>query len=285
MSLSDASTLAPSMSVRFWGVRGSVSCPGPDTARYGGNTACVEVQCGTHVFVYDAGTGIRPLGRTLANATPNAELDIFLSHCHIDHIVGLPFFAPLFVKGQVVRVWAGNLEPHCGVEDAIGKLMSFPLFPLQASDLPAQIEFRDFRPGDTINARPGVLLRTAHLNHPGGAIGYRIEYGGQSVAYLTDTDIGTGPIDPALLALAKDASLVILDATYTDEELPSHIGWGHSSWQQGLRLASAAGPASRLCLFHHDPEHGDSFMDAIAADAAAARPGTIVAKEGLQVDL
>ena len=107
-------------------------------------------------------------------------------------------------------------------------------------------------------------MRTAPLNHPGGAIGYRIEYGGRSVAYVTDVEMGDGPLDPALLALTKDAALLILDTTYTDEELPSHVGWGHSSWQQGIRLANAAG-AGRLCLFHHDPEHDDAFMDKIAS--------------------
>ena len=113
-------------------------------------------------------------------------------------------------------------------------------------------------------------MRTAALNHPGGAIGYRIEYGGRSVAYVTDIEFGDGPIDPALLALTKDAALVILDTTYTNEELPSHVGWGHSSWQQGVRLADAAG-ADRLCLFHHDPDHDDEFMDEIRTEAARPR--------------
>jgi phosphoribosyl 1,2-cyclic phosphodiesterase len=272
------------MSVRFWGVRGSLACPGPDTARYGGNTSCVEVRCGDHVLIFDAGTGIRPLGHTLAKSSPNADVDIFISHCHIDHLVGLPFFAPLFVKQQVVRVWAGHLQPKCSLHDAVRKLMSFPLFPVQTEDLPARIEFRDFRAGETITPRPDVALRTVALDHPGGATGYRVECGGRAVAYLTDTDVGYGTIDPALLALAQGASLVILDTTYTDEEMPSHVGWGHSSWQQGIRLADAAG-AGRLCLFHHDPEHDDRFMDSVAAAADAARPGTIVAREGLQLTL
>jgi phosphoribosyl 1,2-cyclic phosphodiesterase len=127
-------------------------------------------------------------------------------------------------------------------------------------------------------------LRTAPLNHPGGAIGYRIEYGGQSVAYITDVELGSGTIDPAVLALAKDAALVILDTTYTDEELPDHVGWGHSTWQQGVRLANAAA-AKQLCLFHHDADHDDAMMDNIKTAAEAARPGTIVAREGMQVDL
>jgi phosphoribosyl 1,2-cyclic phosphodiesterase len=271
------------MSVKFWGVRGSIPCPGAGTARYGGNTPCVEIRCGEHILIFDAGTGIRPLGNALAGAAPGADFDILLSHCHIDHVVGLPFFAPLFVKEQLVRVWAGNLRPACGVEDAVRKLLGFPFFPLQVEALLATVEFRDFHAGDTIEIRSGVTLRTAPLNHPGGATGYRIEHGGRSVAYITDIEIGNGPIDPAVLALARDVELMILDATYTDEELPSHIGWGHSSWQQGIRLADAAG-ARKLCLFHHDPDHDDNAMDAIARAANAARPGTVAASEGLRFD-
>jgi len=127
-------------------------------------------------------------------------------------------------------------------------------------------------------------LRTAPLNHPGGATGYRVDYGGRSVAYITDIEIGVGPLDPALLSLVKGVSLLILDTTYTNDELPSHVGWGHSSWQQGIELANAAG-AERLCLFHHDPDHDDDEMDKIAAKAKASRPGTIVAREGLRVDI
>ena len=135
-----------------------------------------------------------------------------------------------------------------------------------------------------IHPRPGVTLRTVPLNHPGGAVGYRIEYGGRAVAYVTDIELTDGPLDPALLALTKGAGLVILDAAYTDDELRTRAGWGHSSWQQGVRLAEAAG-AGRLCLFHHDPDHDDAFMDNIKAAVEAARPGTIVAREGLRIDL
>jgi phosphoribosyl 1,2-cyclic phosphodiesterase len=283
MTLNEASASASSLSVRFWGVRGSIACPRPDMARYGGNTPCVEVRCGDHTLIFDAGTGIRGLGQTLTE-TPNSDgFDIFLSHCHIDHVIGLPFFAPMFMADQVIRVWAGNLQSAGGVEEAVRKLMSFPLFPLQIEALRAKLEFRDFRAGDTIQPRPGVTLRTAPLNHPGGATGYRIEYNGRALAYLTDFETGDG-IDPRLLELAKGAALVIVDATYTDDELPSHVGWGHSSWQQGVQLANAAG-AGRLCLFHHDPDHDDGVMDTIAAAAEKMRPGTIVAREGMRVEL
>jgi phosphoribosyl 1,2-cyclic phosphodiesterase len=284
MALNEVPARTSSISIRFWGVRGSIACPGPETLRYGGNTPCVEVRCGCYRLIFDAGTGIRLLGNAMIRESKTDNFDIFLSHAHIDHVVGLPFFAPLFAEGQVVRVWAGSLQPAGGVEKAVRKLMSFPFFPLQVDALHAELEFRDFRAGDVINPKPGVTLRTAALNHPGGAIGYRIDHGGKSIAYVTDIELGDGPIDPALLALTKDAAVLILDTTYTDEELPSHMGWGHSSWQQGIRLANEAG-AGRLCLFHHDPDHDDAFMDKIGSAAQAARPGTIVASEGLLIEI
>jgi phosphoribosyl 1,2-cyclic phosphodiesterase len=272
------------MAVRFWGVRGSIACPGEDFLRYGGNTPCVELICGRHTFIFDAGTGIRQLGTALVKAANTTDFDIFLSHGHIDHVVGLPFFAPLFVKDQVVRVWGGNLQAAGGVRQAVKKLMSFPFFPLQVDSLQARLEFHDFSAGDTINPRPGIAVRTAPLNHPGGATGYRIDYDGRSVAYVTDIELGAGPLDPALIELIKGVSLLILDTTYTDEELPSHHGWGHSSWQQGVELAKAA-HVGRLCLFHHDPDHDDDKMDKIAAKATAMRPGTVAAREGLKLNV
>jgi phosphoribosyl 1,2-cyclic phosphodiesterase len=265
-------------------VRGSIACPGPDTVRYGGHTPCVEIRCGEHVLIFDAGTGIRPLGNALMREAAMTDLDIFLSHFHIDHVTGLPFFAPLFSKDHTVRVWGGSLNPASGIGEAVQRLMSAPLFPIDVGAFKANVAFRDFRPGDTLHPKPAIALRTAPLNHPGGATGYRIDYGGRSVAYLTDMECGDGPIDPAVLSLARGAGLVILDAAYTDDELPSRLGWGHSSWQQGVRLAREAG-AKRLCLFHHDPEHGDEFIDAVAKAADAARPGTIVARDGMYLEL
>ena len=284
MAFNEASMTANSLSVRFWGVRGSITCPGPDTMRYGGNTPCVEIRCGSQTLIFDAGSGIRALGKSLVSAGNNADFDIFLTHGHIDHVIGLPFFAPLFVNNQVIRVWAGNLQPTGGVENAVRRLMSFPFSPLQVESVHADLEFQDFHSGDTISPGPGITVRTAMLNHPGDAVGYRIEYGGRSVAYITDIELGDGPIDPAVLALASNAEVVIVDATYTGGEMPSHLGWGHSSWQQGIRLANEAN-AGRLYLFHHDPDHNDAFMDKIQTDAAAARPGTVVASEGMNVEL
>lgn len=272
------------MSVRFWGVRGSIPCPGPDTVRYGGNTSCVEIRCGDRLLVFDAGSGLRVLGNALANDDQITDMDLFLSHCHVDHLIGLPFFTPVFEKGSHLRLWAGNVKPAGGIKETIRKLMSYPLFPIEIEMAQGKIAFNDFEPGQTLKPLPGVTIHTALLNHPGGAVGYRIEYADRAIAYITDTELIEDAIDPKWLALARNASLLIMDATYTNEELPQHVGWGHSSWQQAVRLANEAG-VEQLCLFHHDPEHDDDMMDQIAAASHKVRPGTIVAKEGQVIQI
>ncbi|MBX9821932.1 MAG: MBL fold metallo-hydrolase [Afipia birgiae] len=276
--------MSTTMSVRFWGVRGSIPCPGPNTVRYGGNTSCVEVKCGDHRLVFDAGSGLRMLGLALADEPGPVDIDLFLSHCHIDHLIGLPFFVSAFVTGNRLRLWAGNLKAAGGVQETVRKLVSYPLFPIEIEAAQGKIEFNDFTPGDVLTPRPNINVMTTALNHPGGATGYRVEFGGRAMAYITDTELGADAIDPALLELARDASIVIIDTTYTDEELPEHVGWGHSSWQQAVRLANEAG-VGKLYLFHHDPEHDDDEMDRIAAAAAKARSGTVVAKEGLSIEI
>lgn len=273
-----------SMRIRFWGVRGSTPCPGPATARYGGNTPCVEIRCGDHVLIFDAGTGIRELGQALLEEKAGLDADIFFSHCHLDHIIGLPFFEPLSRQGQRLRIWAGHLKTAGGIEAAVHRLMSEPLFPIGIELFHAALEFNNFCAGERLSPGPGITLRTTPLGHPGGATGYRVEYGGHSVAYLTDLELGNGPFDEGVMALAKGADVLIMDATYTDAEIPAHLGWGHSSWQQVARFADAAG-AKKACLFHHDPAHDDAFMDKVAAAAEKARPDTVVAREGLCIEL
>jgi phosphoribosyl 1,2-cyclic phosphodiesterase len=146
--------------------------------------------------------------------------------------------------------------------------------------LDAQVSFNDFRCGETLEPQPGVVLRTGPLNHPNGATGYRIEYGGKAVAYITDTEHRPGELDGNILRLVEDADIMIYDSTYTDEEYPQHVDWGHSTWQEGVRLADK-GRVKTLVIFHHDPGHDDAFMDGVAAEAARRRPGTLVAKEGM----
>ena len=271
------------MFVRFWGVRGSVPCPGNGTARYGGNTACVEVRCGDRLLVFDAGTGLRLLGNSLAQAG-DVHADIFLSHCHIDHIAGLPFFAPAYRPASQIRVWAGNLMPERALSQVARTVMSEPLFPGRVGVFKANITFRDFHAGQVLQPDAGITIRTAPLNHPGRATGYRVEFGNRAIAYITDTEHRPGKPDEQVMALAKGADLMIYDCNFTDEEFATRAGWGHSTWQEGLRILAAAG-AKRLAIFHHDPDHDDAFLDAVKAQAAARHPGAIVAADGMPLKI
>lgn len=270
-------------SVRFWGVRGSIACPGPETIRYGGNTSCLEVMCGGKRLIFDAGTGLRPLGNALMASGGPVEGDIFLSHTHFDHICGIPFFSPFFVAGNDFRIWAGHLLPKLTLKRVVNEMMMAPLFPIPPEVFRATMDYRDFAAGDTLEPEPGLTIRTAPLNHPDGATGHRVEHGGRSLCYITDTSHVEGRRDEALVAFVAGADMMIYDSTYTDAEFPACSDYGHSTWQEGARIADAAG-VGQLVIFHHDPSHDDDFMDAIAAEAAAFRPGTVVAREGLVLE-
>lgn len=265
--------------VRFWGVRGSVACSGPDTARYGGNTSCVEIRCGARLLIFDAGTGFRYLGNSLLAEAP-VRADLFLTHTHLDHVVGLPFFAPAFDPRNEFRIWAGHLLPDRNIREVLGTMMTAPLFPVPLEIFRAGIRFRDFKAGATLEPAPGVTVRTAPLNHPNDATGYRIEYDGRSICYLTDTEHRPGRPDRNILDLIAGADIVIYDSMYTDETFAGREGWGHSTWQEGMRLCDAA-EAATFVVFHHDPDHDDRAMDEIADRLARLRPGSVVAHEGL----
>lgn len=265
--------------VRFWGVRGTVACPGPATMRYGGNTSCLEVRCGGRLLIFDGGTGLRPLGHSL-DAKGAVDADLYFTHTHFDHIQGVPFFSSAYKPTNRLRCWAGHLTPDFSLKGVLSGMMQAPLFPVPLSILSADISFHDFVCGETLTPVPGVTLRTAPLNHPNRATGYRVEYQGKSICYVTDTEHVPGTPDARILELIAGADIVIYDSTYTDEEYSRFKGWGHSTWQEGVRLCDAAS-ARRLVVFHHDPAHDDVFMDRIAAEAERARPGTVVAREGL----
>ncbi len=265
--------------VRFWGVRGSIACPGPDHGRYGGDTSCVEIRCGEHLLIFDAGTGLRRLGESLASRNALSG-DLFLSHTHLDHVVGLPFFGPLYDSRTRFRLWAGHLLPDLTLREVLDQFMAAPLFPVPVEIFSGNISFHDFTAGESLEPHPGVCLRTAPLNHPNRATGYRIDYGGRSVCYVTDTEHVVGQADQNILDLIAEAEVLIYDSSYTDEEYPRFKSWGHSTWQEGVRLCDQAG-VKQFVIFHHDPAHDDDFMDRVAKEAEAARPGTLVAREGM----
>ena len=274
-------------SVRFWGVRGSIACSGPRTVRYGGNTSSLVVRCGGRMLLFDGGTGLRYLGISLANAAPASpplDADLFLTHTHFDHVAGLPFFKPFFRPENRFRLWAGHLAEGMTLRRVLGEFMMSPLFPVPPQVFRARMEYREFRAGETLRPGDGVALRTAVLNHPDGATGYRVEYGGRSVCYLTDTEHVPGAPDRNILELIAGADLVIYDSMYTDAEYETYVGWGHSTWQEGVRLCRAA-DAKRLAVFHHDPEHDDDMLDGVAREVARELPGSIVARDGLVVEI
>ena len=270
--------------VTFWGVRGSIACPSEDRLKYGGNTSCVEVTCGEFNLIFDAGTGIKNLGDKIAGKELN--YDIFMSHTHIDHIQGFPFFKPAYSANSRLKMWAGHLKPRGrSLKDVMGSVMDSPLFPISVDVLESTIIWNDFEAGETFELSDEVTLKTAPLNHPEGATGYRVEYDGKSICYVTDTEHTPGKPDENILALIKDADLVIYDSTYTDGEYPSYTGWGHSTWQEGVRLCDAAN-VKQLAVFHHDPSHTDNFMDGVAESLQKMRPdGAIVAREGMTLEI
>jgi len=274
--------LANGLKVRFWGVRGSISCSGAEYARYGGNTSCLEVTAGGRRLIFDAGTGIRPLGLELAHQAP-IDIDIYFTHTHLDHIIGLTFFAPLFEQRNAVRLWAGHLQGPHALKKVVSNLMQAPLYPVSLEVFQARVEFNEFKSGDRL-ACGDMTMRTAPLNHPNGATGYRIDYDGRSLCYITDCEHRPGTLDPLILDLVKGADLFIYDSTYTDAEFTKYVGWGHSTWQEGVRLADAA-KVKQLVLFHHDPGHDDDFMDKVVAEANKLRPGTIAAREVLELSV
>lgn len=272
-----------SLAITFWGVRGTVPCPYASHLAYGGNTSCVEVTAGNRTLVLDAGTGIRALGKSLKTRGIKA-ITLLLTHTHIDHINGFPFFEPVHNPDFSMRVMAGHCQgAHC-IRSVMEMPMQSPLFPVPLPKLNAHLTFEDFHPGDVLDIGDGIIVRTTPLNHPGGGIGYRIDYGGHSVCYITDTEHVPGRLDPHILALIQGADMLIYDTSYTDDEFESRRGWGHSTWREGIRLARA-GNVGRLCLFHHDPDHDDARMDEILAQARAELPDCIAAREGMRLEL
>jgi phosphoribosyl 1,2-cyclic phosphodiesterase len=267
------------INVKFWGVRGSIATPSADHMKYGGNTSCVELNVNGRVIILDAGTGVRLLGNCLMERGLKDYL-FLQSHTHWDHINGFPFFAPVYRDDVNIEIMAGHLSESGGIKKVLSSQMCQPTFPVPFSELSAKLSFTDFKAGESFSLGDGIYVRTAPMKHPDGGTGYRIEYDGCSICYVTDTEHVIGRPDQDILGLIQGADLVIYDATYTDEEYPKFAGWGHSTWQEGIRLCKAAN-VGQLAIFHHDPSHDDAFMDNVAEQAQKEWANTFVAKEGM----
>ncbi len=279
------------MRITIWGCRGSLAAPGPGTVRYGGNTSCVEVLLadGT-MLVLDAGTGIRPLGVSLEKRH-DGPIHLLLTHLHLDHLEGLGFFAPFWQNGTDLHVWGPPSTMHT-LEERIARYMSPPLFPLHLADSPAQVTFHDV-PGEPWQLG-GATILSQPVVHPGPTVGFRIEEGDVSFAYIPDHEPALG-VDLASLpgewtsghALAADADVLFHDAQLTEDEYEQRVGWGHSSVAHAVTFAGLS-RARRVVLFHHDPMHTDAQLDELAVRARELwrGPGSApeLAAEGMVID-
>jgi phosphoribosyl 1,2-cyclic phosphodiesterase len=277
MMLWKAPARSDALQIRFWGVRGSVCTSGPAFVEFGGHTPCVEIRCGTRLVIVDAGTGLSALGGQLAHEGPR-DIDILLSHLHLDHIGGLPFFKPALLGNRLIRLYCGNLDGE-SAREPLDRIFSEPLFPVVLDQLPCRFDHVGFRAGETLRLRDGLTVRSHPLHHPGGSTGYRLEHNGRSVCYISDIE-HTIPWPPAdLVRFIEGTDLVIYDGMFSEEEYCACIGWGHSTWQKGVALAQAAN-AKGLAIFHHHPSHEDDHLREVEAAVKAAMPTAFLAREG-----
>jgi phosphoribosyl 1,2-cyclic phosphodiesterase len=306
------------MDVTFWGVRGSIPSPGYDTARYGGNTLCIEAVpdgC-SRTLVIDAGSGIRQLGNDLMSRLGRGAgpppIDLLFSHTHLDHILGLPFFRPLYHPATRATLYGPVISAEDSLEQVIGGQLSYRYFPVRQVELSADIRYVDLREG-ALELGDGIRVSTTYLNHPLLCMGYRIEQGGKAICTAFDTEpfhnlFATDPAAPGydelmaqegeLAAREADArlkqffcgaDLLVHDGQFTEAEYRSgRVGWGHSAIEHAVAVAEACG-VRRLALVHHDPLRTDDELDALARAHGGVRPGSglevIFAHEGLSLSL
>ncbi|MEH7828081.1 MBL fold metallo-hydrolase [Gemmobacter denitrificans] len=265
------------LAVTLWGTRGSLPRSGTGFTEFGGDTMCVELRFGDQVVLVDAGSGIAPAGKALRNAG-QTQIDLFFTHSHYDHMMGLPFFAPFYDPAAQVRLWSGHLHGQMTTQDMLCGFMRKPYFPVGPEVFKARIETRDFCPGDVLAGPAGMTVRTGWLNHPDGAVGYRFEIGGRSVAILFDTEHEPGQMDPTVLDLMQGVDLALYDAAFTEDEFETYRNFGHSTWEHAVMLAQQAG-VKRLGLVHHALYRPDAELVEIDAKAQDLFPGAFCGRD------
>lgn len=274
------------MRIRFWGVRGTVPTPGPATVRYGGNTPCLDVLTSNQqTIILDAGTGIRLLGETLGLEYPGGvEATILLSHTHWDHIQGLPFFKPLRSRRNRIKL-IGPKRMNRRLEDIVSRQFQEPYMPFAYRSLAATLDVLEVDAGEMITLDEQLIVTAVELNHPGGCLGFRIQDQETVLAYLTDTGWYKGPFGANIMELVRDADLLIHDSFFTNPELAeSFVDWGHSSWQEAVRLAEDAN-VKALGLFHYAPDATDDALDLMLEEARNVFSGTFLTREGMVIHL
>lgn len=281
------------MKIRFWGVRGSIPCPGPSTQKYGGNGACIELRVGEQdrLVIIDAGSGIRQLGNyVMQHDLPKGPIqaEIFLSHTHWDHIMGFPYFVPIYVPGTRLKVYGPVSFEDETLEEVVGGQMKYRYFPVNMGELRSTIEYVRLREEVGRDHGDGLVVTTKFSNHPITALGYRFEYQGKSFCTCYDfepfrnlfiSDPEHPDYDEAMAVEGEEvareqnqamedffagADLLVHDSQYTEAEMKNRMGWGHSSCEYAIAAANRAG-VKRLALFHHDPDRTDDQLDEMAA--------------------
>lgn len=282
----------PAFSAKLWGARGTLASDSKSTVRYGGNTACVEITCGDRHILFDAGSGLRAAGDEIMQQVKQGEgngeqretVNLFFTHCHYDHISGLPFFAPFFDPKARVKIWSGHLTGPDKTRRMIENYMSPPYFPVGPEVFSANVSYHDFEVHDELQPVPGVVLKTMALNHHDECIGYRVEFDNRSICYITDTTHILGEHDQNIIDFVNGTDLMIYDATYTDEEFPIFWNFGHSTWEEGVRICKLA-DVKRYCIFHHRPSRNDEDLDEIAAQCKAQFEHSWVGQEGMVIEV
>ena len=294
--------------MRFWGVRGSIPCPGPDTVKYGGNTSCLEIRADERLVIIDLGTGIRALGEWLmANdfkKKGRIDTDIFVTHTHWDHIMGFPLFTPIFLPVTKLRIRGPVTFEDDSLETIIGAQLSYRYWPVRAGELAADIKYEQIIE-TTLDLGGGLKVTSKYLNHPILCLSYRLEYMGKSIiaAYDHEPFRNLFPVDPAdpgyneeaakegelaaaeenkkILNFYKGADILIHDAQYTTDEYSRHLGWGHSTYEQAIDSAANAG-VKKLVFFHHEPGRTDKRLEELEKNyGGASGLQVMMAREGL----
>lgn len=296
------------LSVRFWGVRGSIPCPGPDTVIYGGNTACLEIRADDRLIIVDLGTGIRPLGDWLMEndykKCGKISADIFITHTHWDHILGFPMFAPVYIPGTELRITGPVSFEDDSLQSVVETQLSYRYWPVRAEELAARIEYNQIKETE-IDLGGSLIVTSKFLNHPVLCLGYRFDYQGKSIAVVFDHEpfrnlFETNSSDPGydgetakegeiaaaegnerIFNFISGADIVIHDAQYLQDEYLRHIGWGHASFSHAIEAVKSA-DVKKLVFFHHDPSRTDTQLEQIEKKYANNGGAEIImSKEGM----
>jgi phosphoribosyl 1,2-cyclic phosphodiesterase len=270
--------------VKFLGVRGSVPCASSKFEKYGGNTSCVLVHVGHSLIIFDAGSGIKDAGEYVCHHHIK-KVHLFLTHLHLDHILGMPFFKPIWNKDIDVIIYCGTAQPFGGLSDALASFFTPPYFPISFDKWPANITCIDFKSVETYCLEGEVVVETCPLTHPNGSIGYKVSYKQKAVCYITDHEHGNQIVDKHLEEFIQEADMMIYDASYDDCKYEQgHKGWGHSTWQKACELMEKSS-VKQVALFHHDPDLDDGEMDILKCEIESLYDNVFIAHEGQTINL